>query len=196
MKELAKERGMTTKELAETLGVDERTIQRAVKDLDFTTVLSESTGGRPTMVFTQEQATAIKQEVQKHHNLASRQIDTVTTEQEENNTIIKAMGILQSRARAYKKRAELAEKRLAITTRERDGLQIELNKSKEWRTIKWMEQKTGKHFQWQELVRASKLVGKEPKKVFDANYGRLNAYHIDAWEKAYGDAVASKISGR
>lgn len=103
---------VTTKQLAEILGVDVRTVQLTVQRLGFTKVLSQSTGGRPTQVFDEEQATLIKQEIQKHHNLASRQIDTVSTEFEENQVIANAMAILQRRNVELQKR----RKRLRLHT--------------------------------------------------------------------------------
>ena len=103
------EKMMTTKELAEALNVDVDTVNNAVNQLDFSEVLRKSTGGRPTKVFTEKQATLIKQEIQKHHNLKSRQIDDVTTEVEENETILKAIRILKNRNEELRKRAELAE---------------------------------------------------------------------------------------
>lgn len=67
MNELTKEKMMTTKELAETLGVDVRTIQRTSEKLyDINVVKSVSNGGRPTKIFTEAQATAIKIELQNH----------------------------------------------------------------------------------------------------------------------------------
>ena len=74
------EHTMTTKELANALGVDVDTVNNTVKRLGFSEILRKSNGGRPTKVFTEEQATVIKQEIQKHHNLANRQIDNVSTE--------------------------------------------------------------------------------------------------------------------
>ena len=114
MNDLTNEKTMTTKELAEILGVDVRTVQITAKRiLDLTKVLSQSTNGRPTQIFNEQQATLIKQEIQKHHNLTTRQIDSVTTEQEENQTIANAITILQRRANEYKKRAEIAENALS-----------------------------------------------------------------------------------
>ena len=108
------EKMMTTKELAEALNVDVDTVNNAVKQLDFSEVLRKSTGGRPTKVFTEKQATLIKQEIQKHHNLKSRQIDNVTTEVEENETILKAIRILKNRNEELRKRAELAENKNSL----------------------------------------------------------------------------------
>lgn len=111
----AKEQFVTTKELAEVLGVDVRTINATVERLLECTfqklgqIKTVSFGGRPTKVFTEEQATLIKQEIQKHHNLATRQIDTVSTEMEENQTIANALMILKRRNDELKHRAEVAE---------------------------------------------------------------------------------------
>lgn len=76
---------------------------------------------------------------------------------------------------------------------ENGSLQIQFDENKKWRTIKWMESKTQQHFNWRELKKASLDLGYDVKKVFDQNYGEVNTYHIDAWERAYGDAVASVI---
>lgn len=84
---------VTTKQLAEILGVDVRTVQRAAeRALDFTSVLSQSTGGRPTQVFNQEQATLIKQEIAKHHNL-SRSLIGVSTDLMTTKDIAKALNV-------------------------------------------------------------------------------------------------------
>ena len=101
----------TTKQIAETLNVGESSVKRAVEKLRplLGEVKTNSQGG---YIFDEKQSTLIKQEIQKHHNLASRQIDNVTTEQEENQTIANAMMILQRRANEFKRRAEIAENAL------------------------------------------------------------------------------------
>lgn len=112
------EKTMTTKELAETLGVDVRTVNGTVERLlentfqKFGAIKTVSNGGRPTKVFTEQQATLIKQEIQKHHNLASRQIDSVCTEFEENQIVANAVAILQRRNIELRQRMELAENTL------------------------------------------------------------------------------------
>ena len=89
---------VTTKELAFVLGVEPRTIQLAVQKLGLANVLSQvKIRGQNSFVFTEEQATLIKQHIQEHHNLANRKIDTVTTEAEENQMIAQAFSILQRR---------------------------------------------------------------------------------------------------
>jgi len=106
------EKTMTTRELSESLGVSNMAIMRVLEKTDNLNGTVKVSNGKQT-VFTEQQATLIKQEIQKHHNLVTRQIDTVTTEYEENQTIANAMMILQRRNEEYKQRAEVAENALA-----------------------------------------------------------------------------------
>lgn len=108
---------VTTKVLAETLGVDVRTVNETVERLLESTFQKDeikmiSNGGRPTKVFTEKQATIIKNEISKHHNLASRQIDNVSTDYEMELLTQKVMAYHIQKANEYKQRAELAEKTL------------------------------------------------------------------------------------
>lgn len=61
---------VTTKQLADILGVDVRTVQMTAKRiLDPAKVLSRVINGGKSMIFDEKQAMFIKQEIQKHHNL-------------------------------------------------------------------------------------------------------------------------------
>ena len=65
-------------------------------------------------------------------------------------------------------------------------LEVELDRSKDYCTIKRMEMLYhGQKFNWRLLKGASTDLGIEPQDVFDANYGTVKAYHIDAWQEAY-----------
>ena len=71
---------------------------------------------------------------------------------------------------------------------QRKELQAQLDVSKEWFSIKRVALHNGITFRdisWRKLKAASSSVGREVKKIFDANYGEVNAYHEDAWEIAY-----------
>lgn len=118
------EKTVTTKELAEILGVEARTVQLTVQRLESANILShlktKSVRGGQTYAFTESQATVIKQEIQKHHNLATRRIDSVTTEEEENQTILNALTILKRRSDEYKHRAEIAESKVLELTPDAD----------------------------------------------------------------------------
>ena len=75
---------ITTKELAEILGVTERTVRDTATMLGMESTfrtLPTNGGAQQVRVFTTAQATAIKQELAKHHNLASRQIGVVVVRQ-------------------------------------------------------------------------------------------------------------------
>jgi len=102
---------MTVKEVAEVLKVGESTIKRTIEKLSpvLGALALNNYGG---YLLSEYQVTLIKQEIQKHHNLENRNIDNITTEQEENETIIKALSILKRRSNEYKQRAEIAEQQL------------------------------------------------------------------------------------
>lgn len=112
------EKTMTTKELADVLGVDVDTINNTVKKLGFSEIHRKSTGGRPTKVFTEQQATIIKQEIEKHHNLTNRKIDNVSTEMEVMLKIQEGYALAVQKMQEYKQRAEQAE---SVVTRIADS---------------------------------------------------------------------------
>ena len=109
MNEIAERKLMTGKELAEVLGVSKDTINATVERLDVDGVLRRVDIARNTQggyLFSEYQATVVKQEIQKHHNLANRQIDNVSTEAEENQMIAQAMAILNRRIQDANKEIE------------------------------------------------------------------------------------------
>ena len=69
---------VSTKELAEMLGVDVKTIQRMTEKLFDNNVQKVSNGGRPSMMFNEQQATLIKIELQNHSKLARNGFNTVS----------------------------------------------------------------------------------------------------------------------
>lgn len=81
---------------------------------------------------------------------------------------------------------EREQRRLAEV--EREKLKIELDYSKEWLSIKRVAAMNGinwKSVDWRRLKNASVRTGFGVKKIFDANYGEVNTYHMKAWETAY-----------
>jgi phage regulator Rha-like protein len=65
-------------------------------------------------------------------------------------------------------------------------LEVELDQSKQYATIKRMGMIFhGQAFSWSLLKSASADLGLPPLAVFDANYGTVKAYHADAWREAY-----------
>ena len=64
-------------------------------------------------------------------------------------------------------------------------LEIELDQSQQWSTVKRMETITGLKFSWRLLKSAGSDLGIESKDVFDPNFGTVKAYHADVWREAY-----------
>ena len=72
-------------------------------------------------------------------------------------------------------------------------LEIELDQSTQYATIKRMEMLYhGQKFQWRELKGISREMGLRPIDVFDANYGTVKAYHAEAWREAYAIEIARR----
>ena len=109
------EKLMTTLELSNVLHVSLTTVKTTVKKLGrvLGSVKKNNQGG---YLFTEKQSTLIKQEIQKHHNLANRQIDNVSTELEENQTIANAMAILQRRSIELQQQLENKNKQIEELT--------------------------------------------------------------------------------
>lgn len=108
---------MTTAQVAEALNVGESTVKRAVEKLGSVLggVSKNSQGG---YLFNERQVTAIKQEIAKHHNLASRQIDKASTELEVLQNYKQAteamIAMLTAKTEALKAENEAQKQRLAI----------------------------------------------------------------------------------
>ena len=64
-------------------------------------------------------------------------------------------------------------------------LEIELDQSQQWSTVKRMEIITGLKFNWRLLKSAGADLGIDAKDVFDPNFGTVKAYHADVWREAY-----------
>jgi prophage antirepressor-like protein len=77
-------------------------------------------------------------------------------------------------------------------TLENSDLQIELDESKKYYTIKRvasMNEIYWKRLDWQRLKRTSQAMEYEVKRIFDANYGNVNSYHIAVWKREYPELV-------
>lgn len=83
--------------------------------------------------------------------------------------------------------ADAEEKRLALESKNKQ-LQTDLDKSKEWYSIKRVAALNScsfHRFDWRKLKRVSIAKGYGVKKIFDANYGEVNVYHMSVWESVY-----------
>jgi len=98
---------------------------------------------------------------------------------------------------AISTKAEIGERREATAmntasqaVKRANKLEIELDISRQYSTIKRMEMlHHGIKFNWRLLKSAGTDLGIESKEVFDANYGSLKAYHADVWMEAYALSI-------
>ncbi len=89
-----------------------------------------------------------------------------------------------------------SEKEKLALTAEVGNLQIELDQSKQWLTIKRVAQHNGLDWHslsWRKLKAASLVVEQPSRKIFDANYGEVNTYHADAWSVVYSELDIPKV---
>lgn len=81
-----------------------------------------------------------------------------------------------------------ALKELVAVEEEKERLQLELDRSKDWYSIKRvaaLNSVSWKAFDWRKLKKVGEQKGYEVRKIFDANYGEVNTYHREVWEAAY-----------
>lgn len=84
----------------------------------------------------------------------------------------------------------IAEKEKQKLIESNTELEIKLDEAKEWYSIKRMKKLNfPRKFNWRELKRESQRLRKSIKKVFDQNYGEVNAYHSSVWESLYFDTL-------
>lgn len=93
---------------------------------------------------------------------------------------------LATKAQIGHQREATAMATASAATRKAERLSIELDESRKWASVKRMEMAYhGQKFDWRVLKDAASEMGIAPKKIFDANYGTVNAYHFDVWIEAY-----------
>jgi prophage antirepressor-like protein len=81
--------------------------------------------------------------------------------------------------------SEREKERLAL---ENSDLKIELDESQKYYTIKRVASINGvswRSIDWKKLKSSSQGMEYEVKKIFDANYDHVNAYHISVWKHEY-----------
>lgn len=93
---------------------------------------------------------------------------------------------IATKAEIGSRREATAMNTASHATKRASRLEIELDQAKEYCTIKRMQMiHHGQKFNWRELKAASAEMEIPPVKVFDQNYGQVNAYHVEAWRAAY-----------
>ena len=65
-------------------------------------------------------------------------------------------------------------------------LQVALDLEISFATVKKVEKMTGRKYNWRNLKKYCQDAGLGWNKAFDANYGSVNSYPIEAWKNVYG----------
>ncbi len=106
----------------------------------------------------------------------------------------------EARQLAERTKAEIGTRREATAmntasqaVKKATALERELDKSKEYASIKRMEMLYhGTRFNWRLLKSAAVEMGVPAIDVFDANYGTVKAYHASVWMEAYAVSIDAK----
>jgi len=93
---------------------------------------------------------------------------------------------VQTKAEIGTRREATAMNTASQAVKKAASLEIALDKSMSYSTIKRMEMlHHGLKFNWRILKSAGTQMGIDSIDVFDANYGTIKAYHADVWLEAY-----------
>lgn len=114
-------------------------------------------------------------------------IALVMAEEEKERLMLVNVELEKTKAYISDKKTATAMNTASRLSKENKNLEIQLDKSKEYSTIKRMQLLNhGISFDWRKLKSASSDLNIEPINVYDSNYGTVKAYHKDAWLEAYG----------
>jgi len=81
------------------------------------------------------------------------------------------------------KKAATSMGRLSQAVQKINRLEIQLDESEDFATIKRVLMETGQKYAWRLLKKASMELGLPIKDVYDENYGSVKSYHRDAWNQ-------------
>lgn len=110
----------------------------------------------------------------------------VVSEEQKQLALIERDHAIRTKAEIGSRREATAMSTAAVATKRANALEIALDKSKSYATIKRMEMLYhGQKFNWRLLKSACQDLNIEPINVFDQNYGSVKSYPEAAWIEAY-----------
>lgn len=204
---------ITLKEITDLIGVEHNKAMRKVEELakeegfgtlaKTATVYNDRGQTIPTYQFTKKQAIAVGARL--NNTMLMKVIDRLEELEKQNHqnykvpqtfaeALLLAAQLVEERDNAIKTKAEIGSRREAtamatasVAVKQANKLQIELDRSKEYCTIKRMTMLThGQTFSFKLLRDASNEMNIPAIDIYDANYGTVKAYHKDVWLEVYG----------
>lgn len=107
----------------------------------------------------------------------------------------------EARVLAETTKAQIGDKKVATAmntashaVKRANKLEIELDRSKDYASIKRMETLYGTPFNWRLLKSAASDLGIPSVDVFDANYGTVKSYHASVWREAYALSIDGGVT--
>jgi len=111
-------------------------------------------------------------------------------EREKEAALALANHAIATKAEIGSRREATAMNTASQAVKKAQALEIELDKSKQYSSIKRMEMlHHGLKFDWRKLKSTGLEMGVEPIEIFDANYGTVKAYHADVWMETYALSI-------
>lgn len=186
-----------------------------VEGRDFCSFLSESSGGRRPkeyhvtldmgkelgMVERNEQGRAIRQYFIRFEEQARNSLLMVPNFSDPVAAARAWANEVEARQSAERTKAEIGSRREATAmatastaTRRANTLQLLLDKTGQYASVKRMEKHYKREFPWRPLKKASEEMGLPAKKVPDTNYEEVNTYHADVWMAVYGVEIPVHIA--
>lgn len=179
---VAKENTMTVREIAETLGVSKDVVLNCIKRI----FPKKMAHGKTTYLNSYEIA-IISKELKSNNKVLERLTVEAASTVKNSTTEIEIIANYKAAAEAM---TNLLQMKLQKAEADKEYLEIKLDESKKWYSVKRMEKlNPDKHFDWRLLKKEAERLEIEIKKVFDQNYGEVNAYHRKVWESLYFDAL-------
>ena len=134
---------------------------------------------RMTELEQKNQTPAIPQTYSEALRLAADLVEQVALATEERDKAVATKALIGS------KREATAMASASAATRKANKLEVELDQSKQYATVKRMEGAYKRKFNWRTLKAISAELNLPSLNVFDANYGSVKSYHAEVWRKAY-----------
>lgn len=178
---------MTSLEIADLVGARHDNVKRTIERLAERGIIAfppleekVETGGRPTswyvFIAPEGKRDSIVVVAQLSPEFTARLVDRWQE--------LEGMQKPKTRLELAKEQVRLIEA-LERKEREVETLKITLDESKQWASVKRMEAKHLRRFDWRLLKAHSMENDIDIQTVFDANYGKVNSYRADVWQAVY-----------